>query len=85
MGAFSKETDATGKIDAIIFVKDPRCVLDEPESYWFKCLVKERTRAVHQRNILNVAFGLHYRIAHYSEYYAAVRAVEHGKYRPLLV
>jgi hypothetical protein len=84
MGGF-ENSDQTGIIDAIIFVKDPRLVLDEPNSYWFKFLVKGRVSKDAKDKLTQVVLNLHNRIAHYSDYLAAVRNARVGSFRVLLV
>lgn len=74
MGGTKDEEDQTGRIDAICFVKDPRYVLRGPESYWFKCILKNNVSGERVKNVSAFVGALHHRIAHYADYHSSALA-----------
>ncbi|RJG46643.1 hypothetical protein [Mesorhizobium sp. DCY119] len=84
MGGLELEQDETGMIDAVILVKNPEFVLDQPNSYWYKCLVKRRVASSDHKTIKSIASALHTRISCYGPYFPHIQKVRRGRYRPLI-
>jgi hypothetical protein len=61
MGAYGN--DETGLIDSIVYLKNPKYVLDDTNSYWFKFLTKRRIDPWHMALVAEMANKLHQRIA----------------------
>jgi hypothetical protein len=83
MGAYDEREDQTGLVDSIILVKSPAFVIDEPNSYWFKCLRKRWVAGQNRDLAHQLAGALHHRISHYAEYFPAISQVRHGRFRIL--
>lgn len=74
MGGANGDEDQTGRINAICFVKDPRFVLRGPESYWFKCILKNNVSGEQVKNVSAFVGALHHRVAHYADYHSSALA-----------
>ena len=85
MGGVEDNKDETGLIDAIILVKHPAYVIDEPNSYWFKCLIKKRLTPDDHEVAVGVASALHHRTAHYATFFPEVEKVQVGYFQPWVV
>jgi hypothetical protein len=85
MGGVDGTKDETGLIDAIILIKHPIHVIDEPNSYWFKCLLKKRLAPEDNEIVTRVSSALHHHIAHYATFFPEVKKVRAGYFRPLVV
>jgi hypothetical protein len=85
MGGVEGSNDETGLIDAIILVKHPAYVLDEPNSYWFNCLIKKRLTPADQEIVMDVASALLHRIADHPTFFPEVKKVQIGYYQPWVV
>ncbi len=85
MGALAASEDETGLIDAIFFIKNPKFVFDDDNSYWFKCLVKRRLNKDNRELVENVSRAFHFRISHYEPYFKAATAFKTGYMRTLIV
>ncbi|MDX3927217.1 MAG: hypothetical protein QHC90_15620 [Shinella sp.] len=85
MGAFDPDSDETGLIDAILLIKNPGCVLDEENSYWFKCIYKKRLSAEKRDLFSRLAGALHHRIAHYGPYFHTARSFKNCSMQMLVV
>lgn len=85
MGAYNQEEDVTGVIDAVMLIKDPRYVFDEPNSYWFKCLIKSRMNDVDNKNVRSLANTLHGMLALKLGYAPKIGSLRHGDFRALTV
>lgn len=84
MGGLDHCKDETGPIDSIIFVKHPRYVFDQPNSYWFKCLIKRRLSSEDSDIVNRVSAALHNRIARHASFFPEVDKIKAGRFRPLI-
>ncbi len=74
MGAIKLQDDRAETIDVIAYVKNPNFTHQAENSYWFKCLVRERLNS-EQRTIVNsIISALHHRIGHYAPFYRAAHS-----------
>jgi hypothetical protein len=77
--------DDTGLIDSIIYVKNPKFVLDGVNSYWFKVLIKKRVSDDHVTIIKQISSKLHTEIKLLPEYTYETQKFQKCSFRPLLV
>lgn len=85
MGARDVRNDDLGMIDAVMLIKDPRRVIDRENSYWFKCLLRQRVTGAGHAALIGVVESLRLRISNYAPYVGAIESVRLGEFRILVV
>jgi hypothetical protein len=76
--------DSLSHTDAIIFLKDPKFVMDRDNSYWFKCICKRTSRDITKENVLSFSKSLHDFLILTDELSSSAQNFRIGKYRPVL-
>jgi hypothetical protein len=83
MGGYGN--DQTGLIDSIFYMKNPKYVLDDANSYWFKLLTKRRVLAQRRKVVNDLAILLHGKIAIHPDYIMEACRFRKCTFRPLVV
>jgi hypothetical protein len=66
-------------------IERPECVLDDENSYWFKCLIKARLDDHRRETVKNIAATILRRVANDPSVAREVLKPRIGSYRPLIV
>ncbi|NTF87639.1 hypothetical protein G6L46_10935 [Agrobacterium rhizogenes] len=85
MGALDAGDDQVKAIDATFYVKDPRCTIDEEDSYWFKAISRACLSQEKQQNVNGLASVLHHRISRYAPYASAANNFRNSSFRLCIV
>lgn len=67
MGAYTSDEDILGIIDAVIFIKRPKFVIDRSKCYWFCCLVRKDLSKARRELAIKVASAIHMRVSTHAE------------------
>lgn len=72
-------------IHCIIYIKNPRYVMDIEHSYWFKSLIRSDIECSHIEAANFFSDHLHAKILAYVPYAAVFNKIQNGRYQPVLI
>lgn len=85
MGGFDESKDVTGVIDAIIFIKHPKFVIDKGNNSWFKCLIKSRLEHSELKLVNRLCSDLHLRLSQHPTISPELQKIKMKRLTPVIV
>lgn len=81
MGGYSRKEDKAGRLDCIMFIKDPRYTIKGERNHWFKVLIRDELSDARKRTLQDLSLKLHMQLFFHKDYNRAAEQFSGGKFR----